>query len=110
MSRDLGTSYKTAFVMCHKIREALATEFRNMRVGGEGETVEIDGAYFGGYIKPANLKENRKDRRLAKIRMASAGLSWLRGSVADRHSRPCSRPKVRHSPGSAPMSPRARSW
>jgi transposase-like protein len=65
MSRDLGTSYKTAFVLCHKIREALATEFRNMRVGGEGETVELDGAYFGGYVKPANLKENRRDRRKA---------------------------------------------
>ena len=29
-------------------------------------TVEIDGAYFGGYVKPANNKENRRDRRLAK--------------------------------------------
>src|SRR5277367_6238524 len=37
-----------------------------MRVGGEGETVEVDGGYFGGYIKPANHKENRRDRRLAK--------------------------------------------
>lgn len=24
------------------------------------------GGYFGGYVKPANLKENRRDRRLAK--------------------------------------------
>jgi hypothetical protein len=37
-----------------------------MHVGGEGQTVEVDGAYFGGYIKPANHKENRVDRRLAK--------------------------------------------
>ena len=28
--------------------------------------VEIDGAYFGGHIRPANYKENRRDRRLAK--------------------------------------------
>jgi transposase-like protein len=27
---------------------------------------EIDGAYFGGYVKPANNKENRRDRRLWK--------------------------------------------
>jgi len=66
MSRDLGTSYKTAFVLCHKTREALGTEFKGMRVVGDGETVEIDGGYFGGYVKPANLKENRRDRRLAK--------------------------------------------
>ena len=28
-------------------------------------TVEIDGAYFGGYVKPANRKADRLDRRLA---------------------------------------------
>lgn len=37
-----------------------------MQLGGDGETVEVDGGYFGGYIKPANYRENRRDRRLAK--------------------------------------------
>jgi hypothetical protein len=31
---------------------------------GEGKTAEIDGGYFRGYVKPANLRENRRDRRL----------------------------------------------
>lgn len=62
LSRDLDCQYKTAFVMAHKIREALAAEIETMKAGGE---VEIDGAYFGGYVKPANYKENRRDRRLA---------------------------------------------
>jgi transposase-like protein len=66
LSRDLGTSYKTAFVLAHKLREAMASEMKGERVGGDGKTVETDGAYFGGYVKPANLKENRRDRRLAK--------------------------------------------
>ena len=66
LSRDLGTSYKTAFVLAHKIREAMASEMKGAHVGGDGETVEIDGAYFGGYVKPANHRENRVDRRLAK--------------------------------------------
>jgi hypothetical protein len=35
-------------------------------VGGEGRTVEIDGGYFGGYVKPANLAEHRVDRRFAR--------------------------------------------
>lgn len=48
------------------MREAMATELKGMKLGGEGETVEVDGGYFGDYIKPANHKENRKDRRLAK--------------------------------------------
>jgi hypothetical protein len=37
-----------------------------MRIGGRDRTVEVDGGYFGGYVKPANEKENRRDRRLAK--------------------------------------------
>jgi transposase-like protein len=63
LSRDLDCQYKTAFVMAHKIREALAAEAETLKASGE---VEIDGAYFGGYVKPANYKENRRDRRLIK--------------------------------------------
>ncbi|MGD9539359.1 IS1595 family transposase [Methylocystis sp.] len=65
MSRDLGTSYKAAFVLLHKLREAMAEEMKGRVVGGDGKVCEIDGGYFGGYVKPANLKENRRDRRLA---------------------------------------------
>lgn len=63
LSRDLDVQYKTAFVLTHKLREAMAAEMADMTVSGE---VEIDGAYFGGHIRPANYKENRVDRRLAK--------------------------------------------
>jgi hypothetical protein len=64
LSRDLGTQYKTAFVLAHKMREAMACEVRQTAVGGEGKRAEIDGGYFGGYVKPANNRENRRDRRL----------------------------------------------
>ena len=63
LSRDLGTSYKTAFVLAHKLREAMAEEMNGRVVGGAGKVAEVDGGYFGGYIKPANHKENRRDRR-----------------------------------------------
>lgn len=66
LSRDLDCQYKTAFVLAHKLREAMASELKGMQLGGDGETVEVDGGYFGGHIKPANHKENRRDRRLAK--------------------------------------------
>lgn len=66
MSRDLDVQYKTSFVLCHKLREAMAAELKGMRLGGEGKVVETDGGYFGGYIKPANYKKHRRDRRLAK--------------------------------------------
>ena len=60
LSRDLDCQYKTAFVLTHKIREALAAEQAGSVIDGE---VEVDGAYFGGYLKPANRREDRKDRR-----------------------------------------------
>jgi transposase-like protein len=66
LSRDLSVSYKCAFVLLHKLREAMAEELKGRIVGGEGKVAEVDGGYFGGYIKPANQKEYRRDRRLAK--------------------------------------------
>jgi transposase-like protein len=66
LSRDLGTQYKTAFVLAHKMREAMAAEVRQTPIGGKGKRAEVDGAYFGGYVKPANRKENRIDRRKAE--------------------------------------------
>lgn len=62
-SRDLDCQYKTAFVLAHKLREALGAETKERQATG---TVEIDGAYFGGYVKPSNYVENRRDRRLAR--------------------------------------------
>src|ERR1700680_1999566 len=64
MSRDLGVQYKTSYVLAHKMREAMASEVRMQPIGGEGKRAEIDGGYFGGYVKPANRRENRRDRRL----------------------------------------------
>jgi hypothetical protein len=63
LSRDLDVQYKTAYVMAHKLREAIGSIDNSATVKGQ---VEIDGMYAGGYIKPANHKENRRDRRLAR--------------------------------------------
>jgi hypothetical protein len=64
LSRDLGTAYKTSFVLAHKLREAMAHEVSQSKIGGAGKRAEVDGGYFGGYVKPANNREDRKDRRL----------------------------------------------
>jgi hypothetical protein len=61
LSRDLDVQYKTAFVLSHKIREAIGALDKGAKVSGH---VEIDGMYAGGYVKPANMKEHRRDRRL----------------------------------------------
>lgn len=61
LGRDLDVQYKTAFVLAHKLREAMAAEHAGMTLSG---AVEVDGAYFGGHVRPENRKEDRKDRRL----------------------------------------------
>lgn len=63
LARDIGCNPKSAFVLAHKIREALARETADAKLAGE---VEVDGAYFGGHVRPENRKEDRKDRRLVE--------------------------------------------
>jgi transposase-like protein len=66
LSRDLGTSYKTAFVLAHKLREAMAAELKGRTIGGDGKVAEIDAGWFGGYVRPANRREHRADRRFTE--------------------------------------------
>ena len=66
LGRDLDVQYKTSFVLSHKLREAMGSEVHNPDEPELSGTVEIDGAYFGGNVKPENRKEDRKDRRLAE--------------------------------------------
>ena len=64
LSRDLDCQYKTAFVLAHKLREAMALD---IHTGEELDgVVEIDGQYHGGHVRPANEKINRVDRRRAE--------------------------------------------
>lgn len=61
MARELNVQHKTAWVLLHKLREAMTAEQEGATVGG---LVEVDGCYVGGYVKPENRVEDRKDRRL----------------------------------------------
>ena len=60
MSCELEVEYKSAFVWCHKLREAITA---NQHTGMMRGQIEIDGGYFGGYIKPKNHFPSRVDRR-----------------------------------------------
>jgi transposase-like protein len=64
LSRDLDCQYKTAFVLAHKLREVIEAEQRKTEFAG-GEYA-IDGAYFGGHVKPQNEAAKRVDRRTAE--------------------------------------------
>jgi transposase-like protein len=65
LSRDLDCQYKTAFVLTHKLREAMTLAQSTVQLNG---IVEIDGGWFGGHVRPENRKEDRKDRRLKEHR------------------------------------------
>lgn len=57
LHRMLGVTYKTAWFMAHRIREAMAEDVKSSGpLGGEGKTVEADETYFGrredGYVSP----------------------------------------------------------
>lgn len=62
LGRDLDVQYKTAFVLAHKLREALTAEQAQVVLSG---VVEVDGVYVGGHIRQENAKADRTDRRLA---------------------------------------------
>jgi transposase-like protein len=62
LGRDLDVQYKTAFVLAHKLREAVGSGQDKAVLSGH---VEVDGAYFGGSIRQENRKADRIDRRLA---------------------------------------------
>src|SRR4051812_30917342 len=61
LSRDLNVQYKTAFVLAHKMREAMAAQDKGAKVSAE---IKIEGLYAGGYVGPVTYGENRRDRRL----------------------------------------------
>jgi transposase-like protein len=66
LSRDLDCQYKTAFVLAHKLREALGAEVQNPDAPELAGEVHVDGLYTGGHRKPENRKAERVDRRLAE--------------------------------------------
>lgn len=59
MARMLGVTYKTAWFMMHRIREAMK-DTHSGPMGGYGETIEADETYVGG--KVSNRKSLRQQR------------------------------------------------
>lgn len=59
IARNIGVSYKTAWFMMHRIREAMkATD--DGPLGGFGETIEADETYVGGKTKNRNAKQQKR--------------------------------------------------
>jgi transposase-like protein len=51
MERMLGVTYKTAWFLCHRIREAMDEANDTGPLGGPGKFIESDEAFIGGFKK-----------------------------------------------------------
>ncbi|HZL58331.1 MAG TPA: IS1595 family transposase [Stellaceae bacterium] len=47
LHRMLGITYKSAWFMAHRVREAMKDDGKSGPLGGEGMTVEVDETYYG---------------------------------------------------------------
>jgi transposase-like protein len=60
LHRMLGVTYKTAWFMAHRIREAMKEDVKSAgSIGGEGKTVEADETYIGKRETPRKLARGR---------------------------------------------------
>ncbi len=51
LHRSLGVTYKTAWFMTHRIREAMKDSIFTKKLGGAGKTVEVDETFWGNQIR-----------------------------------------------------------
>ena len=72
LSDDLERHYKTAFLWLHKFRQEVTDFMEKAILGGE---TEIDGGYFGGKMRPKNVKKERGDLRTIPYRDAERAMS-----------------------------------
>ena len=77
IGRLLGLSKKTAWFLCHRIRESLRPTSATPPIGGQNKVVEVDETYVGGKAK------NRKNHVPAKE--AVVALVERDGSVRSNH-------------------------
>jgi transposase-like protein len=63
LHRSIGVTYKTAWFMFHRLREAMADPSAPP-IGGEGKIVEADEAYHGPRKSPVTLSRGRVPQKL----------------------------------------------
>jgi transposase-like protein len=99
MERMLGVTYKTAWFLCHRIREAMDGANSTDPMGGIGKTVEADETFVGGkaknraFRKPAPKKVVltlvERDGKARSFHIANLNAKTLHGLIftnVDRRS------------------------
>jgi transposase-like protein len=71
VARHIGCSYKTAWYLCHRIRNAMS-EAESPMLGGPGKIVEVDETFIGGKQRGKGLKAAH-DAKVKVLGMAERG-------------------------------------
>jgi transposase-like protein len=61
VQRHIGMTYKTAWYVCHRIREAMR-EIDPEPLGGKGKTVEVDESFVGGYLSGQGSRQAQGEK------------------------------------------------
>lgn len=69
--RMLGVTYKSAWFMCHRLREAAKNTGKDRKLGVDGATVEIDETYYGR--KPGRKKRPGTSHKLKIFSLVERG-------------------------------------
>jgi transposase-like protein len=81
VGRMLGLSKKTAWFLCHRIRESLRETNPDM-LGGEGMTVETDESFVGGLEKNKHRSKRKHAGTGGVGKEAVVALAWRARSLA----------------------------
>lgn len=84
LERSLGVTYKTAWFMAHRIREAMA-ETAPVPLGGEGKIVEADETYIGGKEQNKHSHKRVPGSQGGANKMAVVSLVERGGKVRSFH-------------------------
>lgn len=81
LHRMLGVTYKSAWLMAHRIRYAMTQEPLSSKLDG---VVEIDEAYIGGRYRVKNKASNRQpqlteEEKTKKVFQTKKGKGWAKG-------------------------------
>ncbi len=83
--RILGVTYKTAWFMTHRLREAMREGKIPAALGGEGKVVEADESYIGGKEKNKHRNKRTKGNIGGKGKEVVFSLVERGGSVRSHH-------------------------
>jgi len=84
LHRTLGVTYKTAWFMAHRLREAMR-DLKIEPLGGEGKTVEFDETFVGGKEKNKHAWQRDKSNIGGRGKEAVFALVERGGKVQSRH-------------------------